>query len=103
MYFTLSYIIIILDPNLLTSKDSNLNRKQNLNQILQLGTVRARHMQSEDCFFRNLAPFCVLISLILLRTNVYMLTVKLWFRFITDDNCSHKYVLLNTAHIWQAN
>jgi hypothetical protein len=70
---------------------------------MQLGTVTACHMQSEDCLFRNLAPFCVLISLLLLHTNVYLLTVKLWFRFITDANCSQKYVLLNTAHIWQAN
>jgi hypothetical protein len=44
-------------------------------------------------------PFLLLIS----DVHVDCDAVKLLFRVITDDKCAHKYVLLNTAHIWQAN
>jgi hypothetical protein len=38
-------------------------------------------------------PFLLLIS----DVHVDCDAVKLLFRFITHDNCSHKYVLLNTG------
>ena len=87
----------------------NLSQIEYFNGILQyftanviihkLGALVFPQNLSMSHFSRLLMPLLLLIS----DVHVDCDDVKLLFRVISDDSCSHKYVLLNTAQIWQAN